>query len=160
MTNRVILSGRLGKDPETNFTQGGTARTRFSIATTERYSNNQGEPQTDTDWHNIVVWGKRGEHVAKYLRKGSFAIVEGKLKTDSWDDPNGNGKRYLTYVRADNVEFGPKSDGGGGSRNGGDNGGGRRGHDSYNDDRRGGGNDGGGMNNDNAGYQGEDDIPF
>lgn len=111
--NLVVLAGRIGKDPETSYTQGGTAKTRFSLATSERFNDSSGQPKEITDWHNITVWGKRGEHVQKYLSKGSYVVVRGKIRTESWDDQKTGQKRYMTHIIADNVEFGPKSGGGG-----------------------------------------------
>jgi single-strand DNA-binding protein len=95
--NKVILIGRLGKDPEVRFTQGGQAVANFSIATDESYKNNAGEKVEKTEWHNLVVWGNAVEsYVAKYLHKGDLIYVEGKLQTRSWEKDGV--KKYTTEV--------------------------------------------------------------
>jgi len=100
--NKVILIGNLGKDPEVRYLEGGTAVATFSIATSETYKNRNGELTTTTDWHNVVVWRKLAEITEKYLKKGNKVYVEGKLKTRSWQDQDGN-TRYTTEVVADNL---------------------------------------------------------
>ena len=100
--NKAILIGNLGKDPEVRYLEGGTAVATFSIATSETYKNRNGELITTTDWHNIVVWRKLAEITEKYLKKGNKVYVEGKLKTRSWQDQDGN-TRYTTEVVADNL---------------------------------------------------------
>ena len=99
--NKVLLIGNLGKDAETRHTQSGTAVTTFSVATTFRTKDPQsGEWRESTDWHDVVLW--RGENVAKYLTKGKKVGIEGRLKTRSWDDQNGQ-KRYRTEVVCDTM---------------------------------------------------------
>src|SRR4051812_17314957 len=100
--NRVMLLGNLGADPELRFTQGGQAVLNLRIATTETYLDKDKVRKERTDWHNVVVWGKRGEALAKILGKGSSIFVEGSLRTSSYDDRDGN-KRYKTEVVAQNV---------------------------------------------------------
>jgi single-strand DNA-binding protein len=100
--NRVMLLGNLGADPELRFTQGGQAVLNMRIATTETYLDKNKVRQERTDWHNVVVWGKRGEALAKFLAKGSSLFVEGSLRTSSYDDRDGN-KRYKTEIIANNV---------------------------------------------------------
>jgi single-strand DNA-binding protein len=100
--NRVMLLGNLGADPELRFTQGGQAVLNMRIATTESYLDKNKVRQERTDWHNVVVWGKRGEGLAKVLNKGSSIFVEGSLRTSSYDDRDGN-KRYKTEVIANNI---------------------------------------------------------
>lgn len=102
--NKAILIGNLGRDPELRYTQGGQAVANFSIATTERYSNREGERQERTEWHNIVTWGKTAENCAQYLSKGSSCYVEGRLQTREWEDKEGN-KRRTTEVVAQLVQF-------------------------------------------------------
>ena len=99
--NRVMLLGNLGADPELRFTQGGQAVLNLRIATTETYLDKDKVRKERTDWHNVVVWGKRGEALAKILGKGSSIFVEGSLRTSSYDDRDGN-KRYKTEVVAKN----------------------------------------------------------
>ena len=99
--NKVILLGRLGKDAETKFTTGGAAVTKFPMATSRRWKDQQtGEWKEETDWHNIVVW--RQENVANYLTKGKQIYVEGRLQTRSYEDKDGQ-KKYFTEVVADDV---------------------------------------------------------
>ena len=111
--NKVILVGNLGKDPEVGYTQSGTALCKFSLATGESYVNNAGERQDKTEWHNIVVWGKQGENVGKYLSKGRQVYIEGKIQTRSWDDEKTGQKKYMTEINAQRVVFlGGRPDGG------------------------------------------------
>lgn len=111
--NKVILIGNLGRDPELRQTNGG-AVCEFSLATTDRWFDKASNEQRErTEWHRVVVWGKQGENVAKFLRKGRSAYVEGKLQTREWQDKDGN-KRYTTEVVAQLVQFLGGRDGGGG----------------------------------------------
>lgn len=100
--NRVMLLGNLGSDPELRFTQGGQAVLNLRLATTESYLDKDKVRRDRTDWHNVVVWGKRGEALAKILGKGSSLFIEGSLRTSSYDDRDGN-KRYKTEIIANNV---------------------------------------------------------
>jgi single-strand DNA-binding protein len=100
--NKVILVGRLGKDPEVKYTQGGTAVARFSLATDEVWKDQSGEKQQKTEWHNIVAWNKLAEICGQYLAKGRLVYIEGRLQTRSWEDKDGN-KRTTTEIRADNM---------------------------------------------------------
>jgi single-strand DNA-binding protein len=100
--NRVMLLGNLGADPELRFTQGGQAVLNMRLATTESYLDKNKVRQERTDWHNVVVWGKRGEALAKILGKGSSLFIEGSIRTSSYDDREGN-KRYKTEIIANNV---------------------------------------------------------
>jgi single-strand DNA-binding protein len=108
--NKVILVGRLGKDPEVKYTQGGTPVARFSLATDETWKDQSGERQQRTEWHNIIAWRKLAEICGQYLNKGRLVYIEGKLQTRSWEDKEGN-KRYTTEIVADNmVMLSSKSD--------------------------------------------------
>ena len=100
--NRVMLLGNLGADPELRFTQGGQAVLNLRLATTESYLDKDKVRRERTDWHNVVVWGKRGEALAKILTKGSSVFIEGSLRTSSYDDKDGN-KRYKTEINASNL---------------------------------------------------------
>ncbi len=101
--NKVILVGRLGKDPEVRHLESGTAVANFTMATTESYRDrNTGERKDITDWHNIVLWRGLADVAEKYLKKGNLIYVEGKLKTRSWEDKDGN-TRYTTEVVGDNM---------------------------------------------------------
>ncbi len=97
LKNKVQLIGNLGQDPEiTNF-ESGKILAKFSIATNESYKNAQGEKVTDTQWHNVIAWGKTAQIVEKYVTKGKEVAIEGKLTSRSYDDKDGN-KRYITEV--------------------------------------------------------------
>jgi single-strand DNA-binding protein len=100
--NKVILVGRLGKDPEVKYTQGGTAVAKFTLATNEVWKDQSGEKQERTEWHNIVAWTRLAEICGQYLTKGSRVYIEGRIQTRSWEDKDGN-KRYTTEIRADNM---------------------------------------------------------
>lgn len=101
--NKVILVGNLGKDPEVRYLENGTAVANFTIATSESYKDkNTGERVTQTEWHNVVVWRGLAEVAEKYLKKGNQVYVEGKLKTRSWEDKDGN-TRYTTEIVGDNM---------------------------------------------------------
>ena len=110
--NKVILVGNLGKDPEVRFTNSGSAVARFPIATSEVWNDRDGNRQERTEWHNIIVWGKQGEHCGQYLAKGRQVYVEGSIRSRSYDDKSGN-KRYVTEIVAQRVQF---LGGGGGTR--------------------------------------------
>lgn len=100
--NRVMLIGNLGQDPELRYTQGGQAVLNLRIATNESYVNKDGERQDRTEWHSVIIWGKRGEGLNKVLSKGKQIFVEGRLQTRSWEDKQG-GKRYTTEVVATEI---------------------------------------------------------
>jgi len=95
--NKVFLLGSLGGEPELRHTQSGTAVLNLRIATNESYLDKQGVRQSSTTWHRAVVWGKRGEALAGILRTGSAVMIEGRLRTDSWEAQDGT-KRYRTEV--------------------------------------------------------------
>lgn len=100
--NKVVLIGRLTRDPELRYTGNNTAVASFTLAVNRPFSNQQGE--READFINVVVWRKQAENVKNYLSQGSQAAVEGRLQTRTYDDNNGQ-KRYITEVVADNVEF-------------------------------------------------------
>ena len=103
--NKVILVGRMGKDPEVRFTPSGAAVASFSIATDESYKDREGVKQKKTEWHNIVVWGKAVESfVQPYLHKGDMIYVEGKLQTRSWEDKKNGGTRYTTEINVTDIK--------------------------------------------------------
>lgn len=99
--NKIMLIGNLGKDPEVKMTPGGQQVARFSLATTETWKNAQGEKQSKTEWHNIVVWGKQAEIAEKYLRKGKQVYIEGRIQYREYTDQAGV-KKYMTEIRCDN----------------------------------------------------------
>lgn len=116
MVNKVIIVGNLGKDPEVRFTPGGRAMARFPVATSEKWTDQDGNRQERTEWHNVVVWGKQAETCGQYLAKGRQVFVEGSLRSRQYDDKDGN-RRYITEVVARDVRFlGGGAGGGGGGR--------------------------------------------
>lgn len=102
--NKVIVVGRLGADPELKTVTGGQNVARLSVATSENWTDKQGQKQERTEWHRIVVWGKLAELCGKYLSKGRQVYVEGRLQTRSWEDPQGQ-KKYTTEIVANTVQF-------------------------------------------------------
>jgi|SRR5579871_1034272 len=111
--NKVILVGNLGRDAEMRFTAGGTPVATVSMATTEKFTDREGQKKEDTQWHRIVIWGKTAESLHEYLTKGKQIYVEGKLQTREWTDKEGKPAK-TTEVRADRVVL----LGGGGDRSG------------------------------------------
>ena len=173
--NKVMLLGNLGQDPELRYTQGGQAVLNLRIATNESYLNKDGQRQERTEWHAVIIWGKRGEGLSKVLSKGKQIFVEGRLQTRSWEDKQGN-KRYTTEIVANDVVLLGGGGGGGGGRGRSAawraaattdarrhlpttkcSGGGRRGGGGAGG-RRGGGGEGGGGGG--GGFGDDDDIPF
>ena len=102
--NKVILIGNVGKDPEVRHLETGIAVASFTLATTERYKNRNGELQDQTEWHNIVCWRNLAELSEKYIKKGAQIFVEGKIRTRSWADQTGV-KRFTTEIVADNIRL-------------------------------------------------------
>ena len=103
--NKVILIGRLGKDPEVRYTPSGTSVANFSMATSEEWKDREtGEKQERTEWHRIVAWRRLGEICGEYLHKGSQIYIEGRLQTRAWEDRDGN-KRYTTEIVAQNMQM-------------------------------------------------------
>ena len=109
--NKVILVGNLGKDPEVRYLEGGTAVANFTLATSETYKDRtSGEKKTQTEWHNVVLWRGLAEVAEKYLKKGNQVYVEGKIRTRSWEDKEGN-TRYTTEIVGDNMTMLGKKEG-------------------------------------------------
>lgn len=103
--NKVILIGNLGNDPDTRYTQGGSAIANISLATTSSWTDkNTGDKQERTEWHRVVFFGRLAEIASEYLRKGSGVYVEGRLQTRKWQDQNGN-DRYTTEVVANEMQM-------------------------------------------------------
>jgi single-strand DNA-binding protein len=102
--NKAIILGNLGRDPEVRYTSDGKAVTNFSVATTEKWKDRDGNSQERTEWHRVVVFDRLGEVCGEYLSKGSSVYVEGYLRTRSWDDREGN-KRYTTEIVGRTVQF-------------------------------------------------------
>ncbi|CAA6821612.1 MAG: Single-stranded DNA-binding protein [uncultured Aureispira sp.] len=99
MVNKVTLIGRLGKDPEVRTLETGTNIAKLSLATDESYKDKNGEWQTLTEWHNVIMWRDMAERAEKMLKKGYLVYIEGKLTNRSWEDEHGN-KKYITEIRA------------------------------------------------------------
>ncbi len=177
--NRVMLFGNLGAEPELRFTKGGQAVMQLRLATTERFKDQSGTWTDRTEWHSVVVWGKRAEALSKFLRKGSSIFVEGSLRTTNWEKDGQ--KHYKTEVNAREILL-TGGRGAGGEGGGGGGGGQRResfegGNDTY---EGGGGGHGGGGGGGGGGPEGgvagfgsgpeggfggaggadDDDIPF
>lgn len=113
--NKVMLIGNLGKDPEVKYTTSGQAVANFSLATTSKYKDKEGNLQENTQWHNIKVWGRQAEIAQQYLKKGRQIYAEGRIETRSYDDKDGN-KRWITEIIVHNfLMLGRREDGGGGT---------------------------------------------
>ena len=144
MVNKVLLIGNLGRDPEIRTTPSGQNVATFTLATSRRWKDRDGNRQEKTEWHNIVVWGKQAEVAGQYLTKGKQVFIEGRIETRSWEDKQSGEKRYKTEIICENFQML-------GGRGGGDfeGGGGHPSGPSY-DDGGGGG----------FGEPEDDDIPF
>ena len=128
--NKAMIIGRLGRDPEVRYTQGGQAVASFSVATDHKWTNKSGEKQEKTEWHRIKAWGKLAELAGEYLAKGRQVYVEGRIETSEYTDKEGV-KKYSTEIVANEIQFldskgegasrrGPSSPSGGGPSGGGD----------------------------------------
>jgi single-strand DNA-binding protein len=110
--NKVILVGNVGKDPEVRHLEGGISVARFPLATNETYTDKNGQKVTQTEWHNIVVWRGQAEVVEKYVKSGKLLYIEGRLRTNVYDDKETGVKKYFTEIYCTNFRFlGPPSDG-------------------------------------------------
>ena len=113
--NKVILIGNLGKDPEVRYLESGAAVANVTLATTEKYKDRNGNQVENTEWHDLEMWEGLAKIAEQYLKKGSSIYVEGKIKTDSWQDDQGN-KKYRTRIRVQQMTM--LGGGGGGSNAG------------------------------------------
>ena len=109
--NKAIIIGNLTRDPEVKTLPSGISVATFSVATNRVWKNKEGQKQEDTQFHNVVVFGRQAETVGQYLKKGSSLLVEGRMQTRSWDAADGQ-KKYRTEIVADRVQFGPRPTGG------------------------------------------------
>lgn len=153
MVNKVFLIGNLGRDPEIRSTQSGQPVANFSLATNRRWTDRNGQRQEQTEWHNVVCFGRQAEVAGQYLQKGRQIFVEGRIQTRSWDDRQTGEKRYRTEILCENFQMlGQRGDheggGGGYGAPGGD----------YEPDYGGPGGSGGGTSG--GGEADDDDIPF
>jgi len=108
--NKVILIGRLGKDPELKYTAGGTPMARFTLATDESFKDRSGEQQKRTEWHTIVAWGKLAEICGEYLNKGKQIYVEGSIRSRQWEDQSGNKRTSYDIVARQMTMLGSRAD--------------------------------------------------
>jgi single-strand DNA-binding protein len=115
LVNKVILVGNLGRDPEVRSTPSGQPVASFTLATSRKWKDKGGQRQEQTEWHQIVVWGRQAEVAGQYLTKGKQIYLEGRLQTRSWDDKNSGEKRYRTEVICENFQMLGSKGGGGGS---------------------------------------------
>jgi single-strand DNA-binding protein len=138
MLNKAMIIGNLGRDPEVRTTPSGHPVANFSVATTRKWKDRDGNRQEKTEWHDVVCWGRQAEIAGQYLTKGKMVYVEGRLETRSWEDKTHGDKRYRTEIVCDNFQML-----------------GRRG-----DSNEAGGGGGGSAPQDSGGGTFEDDIPF
>ena len=112
--NKVILIGNVGKDPEVKHLDNGNVLTKFPLATSETYKNKDNEKVTTTEWHNIILFSRLAEVAEKYVKKGDALYLEGRIRTRSYEDKDGN-KKYITEILANNMQMlgGGKSEGSG-----------------------------------------------
>lgn len=108
--NKVLLIGRLGKDPEVKYTNNGTAMARFTVATDEVYKDRSGEQQKHTEWHNIVAWNKLAEICGEYLTKGKQVFIEGSIRSRQWEDQSHNKRTSYEIIAREMKMLGSKSD--------------------------------------------------
>ena len=155
--NKVILVGRLGRDPETRYTGGGQAVANFTMATDESYKDKNGERQKRTEWHRITAWGKLAEICQQYLKKGTMVYIEGRIQSREWQDKEGQKRTSFEIVASNFRMLGGRGDGGG-SGAGGSMGGGSRAEEH---DQAGPADDFGGGAAGHAGPEiSDEDIPF
>ena len=102
--NKVLLIGNVGKDPEVRHLQGGASVATITLATSERYRDRNGEMREQTEWHTVIAWRQLADLAENYIRKGSQIYVEGRIRSRSWDDQNGQ-KRYVTEIQADTIQL-------------------------------------------------------
>ena len=119
--NKVMLIGNVGRDPEVRYLDGNSGNAKvatFTLATTERYRDRNGETRENTEWHNIVAWRGNADVAERFIKKGTQLYIEGRIRTRSWDDQTGN-KRYTTEIIVENLQLlGKKSDNPGGQQGG------------------------------------------
>jgi single-strand DNA-binding protein len=157
--NKVILVGRLGRDPETRYTGGGQAVANFSVATDESYKDKNGERQKRTEWHRITAWGKLAEICQQYLKKGTMVYIEGRIQSREWQDKEGQKRTSFDIVANTMKMLSSRAEGaaagGGASRSGGDD---MESHAAPTDDSYGGG--GGSAPSAGGPEISDEDIPF
>jgi single-strand DNA-binding protein len=112
--NKVMIIGRLGRDPEMRYTPSGRPVTTFSLATSRTWNTSEGEKRTETEWFNVVAWGSLAEICKQFLNKGQQVYVEGRLQTRHWDDAEGNKHSVTEIVANEMIMLGDRRDAGGG----------------------------------------------
>lgn len=154
MFNKAFLLGNLGRDPEVRSLPSGQPVANFPMATSRKWRDRDGNQQEQTEWHQIVCFGRLAEIAGQYLTKGKQVFVEGRIQTRSWDDRNTGEKKYRTEIVADNFQMlgGPGGGGGGGGRGGG--------YPEYDEADYGGTGGGSGAPSGGGGGDEDDDIPF
>jgi single-strand DNA-binding protein len=105
MVNKVILVGNLGRDPELRTTTSGQPVANFTMATSRKWKDRDGQRREETEWHTIVCWGRQAEVAGQYLTKGKQIYVEGRIQTRSWDDRQTGEKKYRTEIICDNFQM-------------------------------------------------------
>jgi single-strand DNA-binding protein len=116
--NKVILVGRVTADPQVRSTPGGQSVTTIGVATNRTWTDKAGQKQEQTEFHNVVIWGRTAEIAGQYLTKGAMVLIEGRLQTRGWTDKNGQ-QRKTTEVMCERMQLGPRAAGGGGGGQGG-----------------------------------------
>src|SRR5580704_11543096 len=111
--NKVMILGRVTADPQLRTTPGGSAVTTIGVATNRTWTDKNNQKQEETEFHNVVLWGRQAEIAGQYLTKGAMVLIEGRLQTRSWTDKTG-GQRKTTEVVAERLQLGPRPQGGGG----------------------------------------------
>lgn len=111
--NKAIIAGNLTDDPEKRATDSGTTVVNFSVATNRFYNDSSGQRQQEAEYHDVVFFGKTAENIANYLQKGSLVLLEGRIRTRSWEGQDGK-TRYNTEIIGERIQFGPKDTAGGG----------------------------------------------
>src|SRR6516225_2717517 len=157
--NRVILVGRLGRDPETRYTGSGQAVANFSVATDESYKDRNGERQKRTEWHKIVVWGKQAEIAQQYLKKGSLVFIEGRIQSREWQDKEGQKRTSFEIVANNYRMLGGRAEGAA-AAGGGMGGGASRGGEDSDQSGPSEGSSGAGGGHNNGPEISDEDIPF
>lgn len=110
--NKIFIIGNITRDPEVRATPNGQSVATISVATNRQWTDQQGQKKSEVEYHNVVLWRRLAEIAGQYLKKGSLVMIEGRIKTRSWEDQNGQ-KRYATEIVAENMQMGPKGAGGG-----------------------------------------------
>jgi single-strand DNA-binding protein len=106
--NKTYILGNLTKDPELKSLPNGTKVCNFSLATNRTFKDANGAKQENVEYHNVVMFARQAEVAGQYLKKGQSCLIEGRIQTRSWDDPNGGGKKYRTEIIAESMQMGPK----------------------------------------------------